>query len=146
MPYSCCCPSNRKKGLYIYTYILQLSEVIQSTYHLSKCKIFLVYTVDKIPRQRSLFLQLALHDQGMVSESAMNAVRRVQSSQFFNMLIRKLYHFVSESQMATGQIKFLTWHKDHKCSSQGYLSFNKMKSSMCCFVLILQVGLSIYKP
>lgn len=82
----------------------------------------------------------------MVSECIMNAVRKVKCSQFFNILVRKPYQFTSESQMATGQIKFLVWRKDHKCSSQGYLNFNKMKSSMCCFVLILQLGLSIYKP
>lgn len=76
----------------------------------------------------------------------MNAVRRVKCSQFFNILVRKPYQFTSESQMATGQIKFLVGRKDLKCSSQGYLNFNKMKSSMCSFVLILQLGLSICKP
>lgn len=41
----------------------------------------------------------------------MNAVRKVKRSQFFNILVRKLYQFTGESRMATGQIKFLMWHK-----------------------------------
>lgn len=116
------------------------------TYCLSKCSIFPVYKVRLQDKERSLFPWLARCDWWMVSECIMDTVRKVKCSRFFNTMVGKPYQFSSETQMATGQIKFLVWCKDHKCGSQGYLDFNKMKSSMCCFVLILQLSLSIYKP
>lgn len=66
----------------------------------------------RTPREgEHLFPWLEHYDKFMVSEYVMNAVRKVKRSQFFNIVVRKPYQFTGESQMATGQIKFLMWYK-----------------------------------
>jgi len=143
VPYSYYHSPNIEKRLF---YFLNIKTQWSYTEHISPSKgsISPVCKIDKT--QRSITSSLVSTSCSRYGYWVCNECsKRVLCSQFSKVLIRKPYHFISESQMATVQIKFLMWHKDHKCSSQGYLRFNKMKSSMCCFVLILQLVLNIYK-